>query len=121
MGNSEKGHIYIPHLEQNNLPFSSFRWCLSRNRLTINATTYTFLERSFRDLSANVWVVALIVYHFRDKRQKRSCVAVFGVYLENGKQSMLQPIHCRKDLFESFPEMYGLVALIVYRFRDKRQ
>src|SRR5277367_5886837 len=64
MGNSEKGHIYIPHLEQNNLPFSSFRWCLSRNRLTINATTYTFLERSFRDLSRNVWVVALIVTDF---------------------------------------------------------
>jgi hypothetical protein len=35
-------------------------------------------------------------------------VAVFGVYLENGKQSMLQPIHFRKDLFENFPEMYML-------------
>src|SRR5277367_5927824 len=101
-------YIYIPHLEQNYLSFSSFRWRLSRNRLTINATTYTFSERSFRDLSCNVWFVALIVNRFRDKRQKRSCIAVFGVYLENGKQSMLQPIHCRKDLFETFPEMYGL-------------
>src|SRR5277367_1742634 len=46
-------------------------WRLSRNRLTINGTTHTFLKRSFRDLSKNVWVVALIVYRFRDKRQKR--------------------------------------------------
>src|SRR5277367_6565759 len=45
-------------------------WRLSRNRLTINATTHTFSERSFRDLSKNVWVVALIVYRFRQKRQK---------------------------------------------------
>src|SRR5277367_6844006 len=43
---------------------------LSRNRITINATTHTFLERSFRDLSKNVLVVALIVNRFRDKRQK---------------------------------------------------
>ena len=35
-------------------------------------------------------------------------VGVFGVYLENGKQSMLQPIHFWKDLFETFPKMYGL-------------
>ena len=33
---------------------------------------------------------------------------VFGVYLEIGWQSMLQPIHFRKDLEKSFPEMYGL-------------
>src|SRR5277367_5553694 len=39
-------------------------------RKTINATTHIFMERSFRDLSINVWVVALIVYRFRDKRQK---------------------------------------------------
>ena len=30
------------------------------------------------------------------------------VYLENGKQSMRQPIHFWKDLFEIFPKMYGL-------------
>src|SRR5277367_1977770 len=63
-------YIYIPHLEQNYLSFSSFRLRLSRNRLTSNATTYTFSERSFRDLSGNVWFVALIVCRFRDKRQK---------------------------------------------------
>src|SRR5277367_4615241 len=63
-------YIYIPHLEQNYQPFSSFRWRLSRIRLTINATTYTLPERSFRDLSGNVWFVASIVYRFRDKRQK---------------------------------------------------
>src|SRR5277367_4575313 len=34
------------------------------------ATTHTIPERSFRDLSGNVWVVALIVNRFRDKRQK---------------------------------------------------
>src|SRR5277367_2681526 len=33
-------------------------------------TTHTFSERSRKDLSENVWVVALIVYRFRDKRQK---------------------------------------------------
>src|SRR5277367_1787948 len=42
-------------------------WRLSRNRLTINATTHTLPERSFRDLSGNIWVVALIVYRLRDK------------------------------------------------------
>ena len=31
----------------------------------------TFLERSRKDLSKNVWVVASIVNRFRDKRQKR--------------------------------------------------
>src|SRR5277367_5309775 len=41
------------------------------------------------------------------------------VYLENGKQSMLQPIHFWKDLEKIFPKMY--VTLIVYRFRDNRQ
>src|SRR5277367_2697261 len=45
-------------------------WRLSRKRQTINATTHTFLERSREDLSKNVWVVTLIVYRFRDKRQK---------------------------------------------------
>src|SRR5277367_53878 len=30
----------------------------------------SMLERSFRELSGNVWVVASIVYRFRDKRQK---------------------------------------------------
>src|SRR5277367_1006281 len=44
-------------------------WRLSLNRLTINATTHTFPEISFRDLSENVWIVALIVYRFRDNRQ----------------------------------------------------
>ena len=33
-------------------------------------TTDTFLKRSFRDLSENVWVVALILNRFRDNRQK---------------------------------------------------
>ena len=42
---------------------------LSRKWLIINATTHTFLERSFRALSKNVWVVALIVNRFRDKRK----------------------------------------------------
>ena len=62
--------------------------------ITINATTHTFLERSFRDLSENVWVVASIV---------------FGVYLENGKQSMLQPIHFLKDLYEIIPKNVWIV------------
>src|SRR5277367_5699226 len=60
-------------LEQNHLRFVSFRlcfWRLSRNRLTINATTHTFPERYRKDLYKNVWVVALIVTRFRDKRQK---------------------------------------------------
>src|SRR5277367_4127636 len=34
------------------------------------ATTHTFLERSREDLSGNIWIVALIVYRFRDKRQE---------------------------------------------------
>src|SRR5277367_4554377 len=42
-------------------------WRLSRNRLTINATTYTVSERSRKYLSKNVWVIALIVNRFRDK------------------------------------------------------
>src|SRR5277367_3549675 len=79
LGVTSHVYIYISHLEQNYLPFSSFLRRLSRKRLTINATTYTFPERSFRDLSGNVWFIALIVYHFRDNRQKRSCVAIFGV------------------------------------------
>src|SRR5277367_3682550 len=36
----------------------------------MDATIHTFPERSRKDLSKNVWVVALIVYSFRDKRQK---------------------------------------------------
>src|SRR5277367_133280 len=48
----------------------SFRFLrLSRKRLTINAITHIFLERSFRDLSEKVWVVSLIVYRFRGKRK----------------------------------------------------
>src|SRR5277367_5582515 len=35
-------------------------------------------------------------------------VPFFCVYLENGKQSILQPIHFWKDLFEIYPKMYGL-------------
>ena len=65
-------------------------------------TTHIFLERSSRDLSINVWVVALIVYRFRDK------------------QSMLQPHtfldRSRKDLSKNM----WVVALIFNRFRDKR-
>src|SRR5277367_634176 len=34
---------------------------------------------------------------------------------------MLQPIHFWKDLEKIFPKLYGLVALIVNRFLDKRQ
>src|SRR5277367_613783 len=60
-------------LEQNRLRFVSFRfWRLSRKWLTINATTYIFLERSFRDLCKKVWVVALILNRFRDKRKKKT-------------------------------------------------
>ena len=33
---------------------------------------YIFPERSFRDLSKNIWVVASIVNRFRDKRKKRN-------------------------------------------------
>ena len=36
----------------------------------MDATTHTFLERSRKHLSENVWVVASIVYRYRDKRQK---------------------------------------------------
>src|SRR5277367_5613199 len=36
--------------------------------------------------------------------------SVFGVYLEIGKQSMLQPIYFWKDLFEIYPKRYGLVV-----------
>src|SRR5277367_3557085 len=39
--------------------------------------------------------ISLIVYLFRD----------------NSKQSMLQPIHFRKDLLEIFPKMYGLYSI----------
>ena len=50
-----------PHLSKNNrLPFRFLR--LSRKRLTIDATTHIFLERSR-------WVVAVIVYRLRDNRQ----------------------------------------------------
>jgi len=35
-------------------------------------------------------------------------VGVFGVYLEIGQQSMLQPIHFWEDLFEIYPKMYVL-------------
>ena len=65
-------------------------WRLSRKRLTINATTHIFLERSRKDLSIKVWVIALIVYRFRDK------------------QSMLQPIPFWIDLEKIFPKIYGL-------------
>src|SRR5277367_92832 len=47
-------------------------------------------------------------------RHDKSCafgVGVFGDYLEVGKQSMLQPIHFRKDLKKIFPEMYGLLTV----------
>src|SRR5277367_5867868 len=39
---------------------------------TVNSQCYyhTFLERSQKDLSKNVWVVASIVYRFRDNRKK---------------------------------------------------
>src|SRR5277367_1341140 len=47
-------------------------WRLSRKRLTISATTHTLPERSRKDLSENVWVVALIVNRFQDKRQKQN-------------------------------------------------
>ena len=53
---------------------------LSRNRLTINATTHTLIERIFQDLSENVWVVAeflvvaLIVCRFREKTQKTEMI-----------------------------------------------
>ena len=45
---------------------------LSRNWLTTNATTHTFLETARKDLSKYVWVVALIVDRFRDKRKKKT-------------------------------------------------
>src|SRR5277367_6075518 len=45
---------------------------ISRNRLIIDATTNTFLERSRKYLSENVLVVALIVNRFRDKRKKNT-------------------------------------------------
>src|SRR5277367_7165971 len=44
---------------------------LSRNRWLLQPT-HTFLDRSRKDLSKNIWVVALIVYRFRDKRKKRN-------------------------------------------------
>src|SRR5277367_1178816 len=59
---------------------------LSRNRSTINATTNTFLERSFRDLSNNVWVVALIVYRFRDTRKKHSFLVFYEINAKNGTE-----------------------------------
>src|SRR5277367_2057996 len=61
-------------LEQNRIRFVSFRFVLrlSGKRLTINSTTHTFLERSRKDLSENIWVVALIVNRFKDKRKKQN-------------------------------------------------
>ena len=53
--------------------------------------------------------------------KNQSCVAVFGVYLKIGKQSILQPTHFRKDLEKYLSENVWVVALIVYLFRDKRQ
>src|SRR5277367_4432270 len=67
-------------------------WRLSRKRLTIDATTNTFLERSRKDLSGNVWVVALIVNRFRDKRQKhqhRSLNSYRGDYIIIGNIEFL--------------------------------
>jgi len=43
---------------------------LDNGKQSVLVTTHTFPERSFRDLSKNVWVVALIVHRFRDKHQK---------------------------------------------------
>ena len=47
-------------------------------------------------------------YSRHDKSWAFNVGDVFGVYLENGKQSMLQPIHFRKDLEKIFSKMYGL-------------
>src|SRR5277367_4250062 len=71
------GKEYFPHiLATHNIseaPYSD----LTKNRVvllfisksvTIDATTHTFSERSRKDLSERVWVVALIVNRFRDKR-----------------------------------------------------
>ena len=81
-------------------------WRLSRNVLTINATTHTFLERSSRDLSGNVWVVAAIVYRFRDNRQNRLTInATTHTFSERS--------------FRDLSENVWVVALIIYRFPDK--
>ena len=44
----------------------------------------------------------------RHDKSRAFDVGVFGDYLENGKQAMLQPIHFWKDLEKIFPETYGL-------------
>ena len=75
-------------------------WSLSRNRLTINATTHTFLERSRKDFSIKVWAVALIVYRFRDKRQKHQPARFwdFG-------HLVLRRIDSNSGIFAKIPEL----------------
>ena len=67
-------------------------WRLFRKRLTIDAITHTFSERSFRDLSGNVWVTdfeiinkntntegsTLIVATIIANRQKNTYLASMG-------------------------------------------
>src|SRR5277367_980356 len=58
------------------------------------------------------------------RRVEPSVLVFFGVYLENGKQSMLQPMYSCTTytvLERSFLKCIWVVALIVCRFRDKRR
>ena len=64
------------------------------------------------------------VRHCKYSRHEKSWafgVGVFSDYLENGKQSMLQPIHFRKDLSRDLSKNVWVAASIVYQFRDNRQ
>src|SRR5277367_5228734 len=103
-------------------------WRLSRKRFSINATTHTFLERSRKDLSGNIWVVALIVYRFRDKRQKHqhrrlNLEFLFSFYRLSRKRLTINATTYKfpERSFRDLSKDVWVVTLIVYRFRNKRQ
>src|SRR5277367_4222805 len=85
---------------------------------TVNTVRYEFGLRL-----NNAWIyyeMSLITSSIVVTIRVEPSVEVFLVFIfEIGQQSMLQPIHFFKYLFEIFPEMYGVVALIVYRFPNK--
>ena len=94
-------------------------WRLSRKRLKINAVTHTFLDRSFRELSENVWVVALMLTVATIRVEPS--VLVFLTIISKTVNINATTHTFSERSFRDLSESVWVVASMFYRFRDKRQ
>src|SRR5277367_3060934 len=71
MRHCSSGDVATSPLEQNRLRFVSFRFFAFISKMVNNQCCNPYISgKILKDLSGNVWVVALIVNRFRNNRQK---------------------------------------------------